>query len=119
MNDKTLLLAKAMNDLDDRFIEEAHSEARGVPYQIANRRRTVRQIAAVACLCLLAIGVAQLPDAVSDMNNNGEAAPMDPGSVPDFNSPLDDNNDDSSSQSPSENQTEILHETETETQIGT
>ncbi len=61
MNDKTLLLAEAMNYIDEKFIEEAHSEARGVPYRVANRRRTFRQIAAVACLCLVAVGVARLP----------------------------------------------------------
>lgn len=61
MSDKTLLLAEAMNYIDEKFIEEAHSEARGVPYRVANRRHTLRQIAAVACLCIVAIGVARLP----------------------------------------------------------
>ncbi len=81
MSDKTLLLAEAMGYIDEKFIEEAHSEARGVPYQIANRRRTFRQIAAVACLCLVAIGVARLPEMVGGgMNASGEASPMAPSS---------------------------------------
>ncbi len=115
MSDKTLLLAEAMGYIDEKFIEEAHSEARGIPYQIAHRRRTFRQIAAVACLCLVAIGVARLPEMVNDMNASGEAAPMDPGvdnpfgnqdgGIPENNTPTED------TISPPENETETEAET--------
>ena len=60
MTDKSLLMAEAMNYIDDKFIEEAHSEAKGVPFEVYHRKKTFRQIAAVACLCLVAIGVARL-----------------------------------------------------------
>ena len=100
MNDKTLLLAEAMSYIDDKFIEEAHSEARGVPYRVANRRRTFRQIAAVACLCLVAIGVARIPDIFGGgMNASGEASPMAPSS-PGNKFPFFDKNDGNSGNSP-------------------
>ena len=75
MKDKTLLLSEAMGYIDERFIEEAHAEARGVPYQIANRRRTIRQIAAVACLCIVAIGVFRLSSPESFDKLSGNMAP--------------------------------------------
>lgn len=79
MRDKTLLMAEAMNDIDDRFIEEAHTEAKGLTREQVNRKRTFRQVLAVACLCLVAIGAARLPDMVSDKNTGAEAVPMAPG----------------------------------------
>lgn len=75
MKDKTLLLSEAMGYIDERFIEEAHAEARGVPYQIANRRRTIRQIAAVACLCIVAISVFRLSSPESFDGLSGNMAP--------------------------------------------
>ncbi len=78
MSDKTLLMAEAMNYLDDAFIEEAHCEARGVTVDPIHRRKTISRIALVACLCLVAIGVARLPAMIHDMSASGEAAPMEP-----------------------------------------
>ncbi len=77
MTDKALLLAEALNELDDKYLEEAHPEARGISLRVAQRQRTVRQIAAVACLCLVGIGVAQLSP-LRDASGTGEAAPMSP-----------------------------------------
>lgn len=83
MSDKTLLMAEAMSYLDDRYIEEAHCEARGVAVDPIHRRKTISRIALVACLCLIAIGVARLPalmDKVSDMGV-GNAAPEGEGPI--------------------------------------
>ncbi|MBE6558316.1 MAG: hypothetical protein E7661_04830 [Ruminococcaceae bacterium] len=78
MNDKSFLMAEAMSYIDDRFLEEAHPEARGMTQEQVNKRKTLKQIALVACLCLVAIGVARLPslnESASDMWVGNGAAP--------------------------------------------
>ncbi|MBE6585272.1 MAG: hypothetical protein E7645_01950 [Ruminococcaceae bacterium] len=60
MSDKSLVMAEAMAYIDDRFLEEAHPESVGLSRTNVNRRRNIRRLAAVACLCIVAIGVFRL-----------------------------------------------------------
>lgn len=120
MSDKGLLMAEAMNYLDDKFIEEAHSEAKGVPLEVYHRKKTIRQVAAIACLCLVAIGVARLPALLDggfdmSMGEGGNAAPE---AEQPIGTIFDDNNDGKTPEKgndPSEEPPEDVHETETET----
>ncbi|MBQ9779772.1 MAG: hypothetical protein IJW00_02390 [Clostridia bacterium] len=134
MKDKTLLMAEAMSYIDDRFLEEAHPEACGLTQAKVDRSRTIRRIAAVACLCIVALGIAKLPD-LQDMGTAGNAAPeaecpvnttMDDGNgghrFPAENEPVEEQTDAEQSdaeQSDAEQSdaepSDAVHETETET----
>lgn len=80
MTDKQLLLAEAMGYIDDRFLEEAHPEAYGATQKAVERRKNIRRIAAVACLCVVAIGafrISTTPGFGDKLSGNSypEAAP--------------------------------------------
>lgn len=123
MKDKTLLMAEAMSYIDDRFLEEAHPEACGLTQAKVDRSRMIRRIAAVACLCIVALGIAKLPD-LQDMGAVGNAAPE--AECPVNTTPVDDGNGGHrvpAENEPDEDQTEAeqsdaepsdaVHETET------
>ena len=74
MRDKSLIMAEAMDYIDDRFLEEAHPEACGLTQAWVDRNKMLRRIAAVACICLVALGVSKLP-ALIEWNKAGSAAP--------------------------------------------
>lgn len=71
MKDKALCMAEAMTYIDDRFLEEAHPEAKGLSQETVNRKKTVRRIALVACLCLVAISLPSLPALLEGMMDMG------------------------------------------------
>lgn len=115
MKDKTLLMAEAMGYIDDRFLEEAHPEACGLTQAKVNRNRMTRRIAAVACLCIVALGIFKFPDWSLKMESVGNAAPE--ADCPVATTPIDDGNvghHRPSENQPAEDQTEAEHTTETE-----
>ena len=60
MTDRSIVMAEAMTYIDDRFLTEAHPEACGTSRKEVDRARTMKRLAAVACLCIVAIGAFQL-----------------------------------------------------------
>ena len=74
MKDKSILMAEAMSYIDDRFLEEAHPEAYGQTQVRVERNKIIRRIAAVACLCLVAIGVFRI-SSLEKSNASGDMAP--------------------------------------------
>lgn len=71
MKDKAFCLAEAMTYIDDRFLEEAHPEAKSLSPETVNRKKTIRRIALVACLCLVAISLPRLPALLGGMMDMG------------------------------------------------
>lgn len=121
MTDKTLLMAEAMNYIDERFIEEAHAEAKGLSQEQFNKKKTFRQIAAVACLCLIAIGVARFPALLDGTGSNAAPEAEEPINGNPAGSAVEDGyNGGPSEQSPAEDPDEGREEaTESETEAGT